>query len=183
VLVPPGPGGSGAVIRPPVYTDPRVESFDEESHVCKPNETFKSISQEKYTSDKYERALLMYNRAHPLAAESIRGDPPMLRPGQPVYVPPLEILEKRYPALIPDLQPRPTGSGAANPMITPTASGASPVAARTYTVQGKPATFYEIAQIVFGKPDRWGAIWDLNRQFANPNQPLSVGTVVNLPAP
>ncbi|OAI46279.1 hypothetical protein AYO44_11515 [Planctomycetaceae bacterium SCGC AG-212-F19] len=168
--------------RPPVYTDPRVESFDEETHVCKPTDNFKSISQEKYTSDKYERALLMYNRAHPLAADGIRGEPPVLRPGQPIYIPPLEILEKRYPALIPDMPARPGASGAAAPGSTPSPSGASPVAARTYTVQGKPETFYEIAQKVWGRADRWGAIWDMNRTFTNPNQPLPVGTVVQLPA-
>ena len=46
---------------------PRVVSFDEETYPCKPGDTFRSISQQYYHSDKYERALLMFNRNHPLA--------------------------------------------------------------------------------------------------------------------
>jgi nucleoid-associated protein YgaU len=179
VPVPSGGASPGAVIRPPVPTDPRVESFDEETYICKPGDTFKSISQEKYTSDKYERALLLFNRAHPQAAEGIRSEPPLLRPGQPVYLPPIEVLERRYPATIPDMPARPTSSGAAPP---PAASQASPAPVRSYTVQGKPETFYEIAQKVLGRAERWAAIWEINRQVPDPNQPLPVGTVVRLPA-
>jgi hypothetical protein len=197
VASPPIPVGgplSGApaavAIRPPVYVDPRVESFDEETYVCKSNDSFQSISRDKYTTDKYANALMTFNRAHPLAADGIRNEPPTLKAGQPVYIPPLEILEKRYPALIPDLQPRasidprPAVAAPQAPLATPASGNPIPAngaAGQSYTVHDKPETFYEIAQKLFGRPERWGAIWELNREFPNPNQPLPVGTVVRLP--
>lgn len=175
-----GAGAAAVVVRPPVFVDPRVESFDEETYVCKPSDNFQSISKDKYMTDKYANALLMFNRAHPLAADGIRNEPPVLKSGQPIYLPPLEILEKRYASLIPDLAPRTAPLAGVAPPAVP-ARTPSPVAL-SYTVREQPETFYEIAQKQFGRAERWGAIWELNRgQFPNPNQPLPVGTVVRLP--
>jgi hypothetical protein len=184
---PAGAGAATVAIRPPVVVDPRVESFDEETYVCKPSDSFQSICKDKYLSDKYANALLTFNRSHPLSADGIRNEPPMLKAGQPVYIPPMEILEKRYPSLIPDLQARaPSAVGTPMPGVAPLPSSPAPPAvasaAPSYTVRERPETFYEIAQKVWGRAERWGAIWELNRgEFPNPNQPLPLGTVVRLP--
>lgn len=191
---PPAGAPAAAVVRPPVFVDPRVESFDEETYVCKPSDTFQSICKDKYMTDKYANALLTFNRAHPLAADGIRNEPPVLKAGQPVYIPPMEILEKRYASLIPDLAPRaasearPAVPAMSAPTLVPApvpVAGAAmpPSGGQSYTVRERPETFYEIAQKQFGRAERWGAIWELNRsEFPNPNQPLPLGTVVRLPS-
>jgi hypothetical protein len=56
----------------------------------------------RYKSDRYEQALLLFNRSHPLAADGIRTDPPRLQPGTPIYVPPATILDKYYATAIPE---------------------------------------------------------------------------------
>src|SRR5262249_31759082 len=43
-----------------------VDSYDEETYICRANDTFRSISQAFFHTDKYERALVLFNRAHPL---------------------------------------------------------------------------------------------------------------------
>ena len=170
-------------VRPAVYSDPRVESWDEYTHTSRPTDTFKSISQEKYTSDKYERALLMYNRRHPQPSGGIQTEPPVLRPGDPVYIPPLEILERKYPAMIPGLPPRPAPSPIGSPMAAfpPPAQPLTTAGFRIYRVRDKPETLYEIAKKEFGNGDYWGDIFRINPEVKNPNTPLPVGTVVRVP--
>src|SRR5262249_37079461 len=158
-----------------------------ETYPCKPNDTFATICREKYHAEKYAQALLMFNRSYPTAAEGVRSEPPVLAPGQPVYLPPIEILEKRYPTLIPSSAPGGGGLGsvapspAPGPSGTPSTSWASPASERLYTVQEKAETFYEIAKKVFRDDNRWSDISRLNGSFAT-NAVLPVGTVLRLPA-
>jgi hypothetical protein len=84
---------------------PQVESYDEQAYKCQPGDTLRSISNRFYHNEKYERALLLFNRAHPMATEAIRHDPPELTPGTVVFIPQIGVLEKRYAAAIPGLVP------------------------------------------------------------------------------
>jgi len=133
---------------------PQVESYDEDTYTCKANETFRSISQAVYRTDAYDQALLLFNRNHPLANEAIKQNPPLLQAGQPIYIPPLQILRKYYAASIPDSNnPAPLRNpasietpGASQPVtLAPPANGAatatsapavSAIAAPTATATG-----------------------------------------------
>jgi hypothetical protein len=114
---------------------PQVDAYDEMTYRCQPQDTFATVSTKFYRTDKYARALQMFNRNHPRATDGVKLDPPMLA-GQSVYVPPVRILEKDYAAFVPNLTPvpplkatpeHPTPVGAASPAIgTLPGQGASP---------------------------------------------------------
>jgi hypothetical protein len=86
---------------------PTVESYDEETYRVRAGDTFESISRVHYQSEKYAKALLFFNRSHPLAGDAFRQDQPVLQAGQPIYLPPTSILEKRYGNVIQGLSPLP----------------------------------------------------------------------------
>jgi hypothetical protein len=166
---------------PYAVVTPQVDSYDEETYVCKPNDTFLSISRQYYQSEKYERALLLFNRNHPRATDAIRQDPPVVRDGQAVYIPPLRVLERQYASVIPDHIPLP-------PPVPPLASAApgypAPLAAsgdRLYRVRPNGEMLWDVAQRTMGRGDRWAEIYNLNSQF-NPQQPVPGGTTLRLPA-
>jgi hypothetical protein len=103
-----------ATAAPARPTQPEVISYVEETHVAAAGDTFESISRAKYETDKYARALYLFNRSHPLAGDELLQDD-RLKPQQRVYIPPAEILESRYAAAIKDAAARPAvsvGSGA-----------------------------------------------------------------------
>jgi hypothetical protein len=188
-----------APVPPPGPVTPRVESYDEEMHRCQPGDTFQSISQRYYHSDKYEQALLLFNRAHPMATDSIRQTPPLLQPGQMVYIPPLRILEQRYPSAIPGLTPLPSlPPPAPNPAMAPIqpvppqppvarpvgpapSAGVAPFGEKKYRVRAGGERFFDIAQRTLGSGQRWGEIYKLNQGF-NPNYPVPAGAVLRMPA-
>ncbi len=182
---PPAPptGGSApvhaAVVNPPLSVPaqtapivPSVVSFDEETYTCKAGDTLGGIAQQHYHSDKYERALLMFNRDHFLASPSIRADPPTLQPGQSVYIPQVKVLENRYPNLIPGLTPLP-----AQAVAVPT----PPAPPRTYQVQAPAGEMMrDIAARSLGNPERWADIYRMNGTL-DPSRPVPAGTVLQLP--
>jgi hypothetical protein len=166
---------------PYAVVSPQVDSYDEETYVCKSNDSFLSISGQYYQSEKYERALLLFNRNHPRATDAIRQDPPVIRDGQPVYIPPLRVLERQYASVIPDHIPLP-------PPVPPLASAApgysGPFAAsgdRLYRVQPNGEMLWDVAQRTTGRNDRWAEIYGLNPTL-NPQQPIPGGTILRLPA-
>jgi nucleoid-associated protein YgaU len=166
---------------PYAVVTPQVDSYDEETYVCKPNDTFLSISRQYYQSEKYERALLLFNRNHPRATDAIRQDPPVMRDGQPVYIPPLRVLERQYASVIPDHIPLP-------PPVPPLASAApgypAPLASssdRLYRVRPNGEMLWDIAQRTTGRGERWAEIYALNPQL-NPQQPIPGGYTLRLPA-
>ena len=178
ITVPPA-GGSiayGAI-------NPQVESYDEETYLAKQNDTFASISRQHYQSDKYERALLQFNRNHPRAADSVRQDPPVLREGQPVYIPPLRVLERQYAAVIPDHIPLPP------PVAPAPVAGQAPVSSvgaagssqGLYRVRANGEMLWDIATRTLGRGERWSEIYSLNSQF-NPQQPIPGGYTLRMPA-
>jgi nucleoid-associated protein YgaU len=160
-----------------------VESYDEETYICKPGDTFASISRQYYQAEKYERALLVFNRNHPRASDVIRQDPPLLNAGQPVYIPPLRVLEKQYASVIPDHIPLPP-SVPPSPLAgsTPGYPASSPVSGdRLYRVRANGEMIWDIAQRTLGKGERWAEIYGLNPQL-NPQQPVPGGYTLHLPA-
>ncbi len=160
---------------------PQVDSYDEETYVCKSNDTFLSISRQYYQTEKYERALLLFNRNHPRATDAIRQDPPVLRDGQPVYIPPLRVLERQYASVIPDHIPLP-------PPVPPLASSTPGIQRRLaeraiafIVCAANGETLWEIAQRTMGRGEHWAEIYSLNPQL-NPQQPIPGGYTLKLPA-
>jgi hypothetical protein len=151
---------------------PQVESFPEESYRCRPGDTFASISLAKYRTQAYADALLLFNRNHPLADDNLQAEAPALQPGQPVFIPPLGVLERRYPGAVKNLSPLP-----AAPAPTVAAAGANlPV----YRVQGNGEWLRDIARETLGNSERWQEIWSLN-PAADYRAPLPPNTVLHLP--
>ena len=98
-----------------VLSAPRVDSWTEQAYVCKPGETYASISQKIYGNPEYSKALQMWNENHPRA----RIDAPksgLLLPGQEIYYPPTQELARRYGNFMPKVSQ--TGlSETANPGV------------------------------------------------------------------
>jgi hypothetical protein len=92
--------------RAPVSAEPAVKVYDEQIYTCKPEDTsLEALSERIYKSKLYAQALLRFNREHPRGAEELRANPPQVRPGTQVHVPPLDVLESSYPDLFPGLKP------------------------------------------------------------------------------
>jgi hypothetical protein len=162
-----------------------VISYDEVTHQCAASDNFRTISQKYYGNDQYEQALLRFNQNHPLATEAVKQNPPALKPGQAVYIPPADILRKYYGAAPAEAAP-PTpsaslegvGVSAIRPVaVAPPAAPSAPV----YHVRGKDEMIYEIAQRTLGKGDRWPEIFQLNKDL-DTTRPIPVGTELRLPA-
>lgn len=150
---------------------PQVESYDEETHRCTANDSFRAISQKYYQSDRYAQALWLFNRNHPMAAEGVQQNPPVLQAGTAVYIPPTRILEKYYASAL---------SGAAAGAETAAAAAS---AERQYRVRRSGETVYDIARRTLGSGDRWMEIYRLNQQQRlDPMSPVPAGLVLRLPA-
>ena len=175
----------------PANSGPQVESYDEDTYTCRANDTFRSISQAVYRTDAYDQALLLFNRNHPLANEAIKQNPPLLQSGQPIYIPPLQILRKYYAASIPENNnsapaPSPVPSATPNPVqpvtLTPPAGAPAPAtgSTRTYRVGGAGEMIRDIARRTLGNGDRWTEIYQLNRGY-DPMYAVPAGTELRLP--
>ncbi len=93
-------------VDPPQQTtaQPNVQVIEVRTHRCTAADTsFKELSKKFYLSERYDRALLFYNRSHPLVANEVRLEPPQLRPGTVVYIPPVAKLERDHRDVIPGL--------------------------------------------------------------------------------
>jgi hypothetical protein len=149
-----------------------VVSYTEVTHETGPGDSFKSISQAKYGSDKYAAALYQFNRSHPLAEDNLPDDG-SLKPRQKVYVPPAEILEGRYPEQI---------KATAPVAGVPVSSGPRRASATTYRVATGGEFEYDIARKQLGDGNRWLEIQKLNPGW-RPEIPIPAGTELALPAP
>jgi hypothetical protein len=181
--VPVGPGSVSA------SGNAQVESYDEETFACQVNETYQTISQKFYRTDKYARALFLFNRDHPLATDGAKVDPPILKQGQPVYIPPSSILEKYYGAAIAE-----PASSATNSVQLQQPTNGTPVSfgkpaiekavaapERLYRVKNDGETLYQIAARTLTNADRWAEIYKLNPRF-DPKFPIPSGTELRMPA-
>jgi hypothetical protein len=188
----PSPGVPSAPPAPsPATTTPKVEVFDEETYLCQPGDTFDKISLAHYHTENYGKALLQFNIDHPLANDKVRRNPPVLEPGQAVYIPPTRILESRYGAFyIPGYKPAPQQGAApagAAPASGDHSTNASPGATgnfspiyKQYRVQSQGETMREIARATLGNADRWSEIYNLNRDY-KPEFRVPGGTVLRMP--
>jgi nucleoid-associated protein YgaU len=130
-VVPRGQDGFGYVTTTPGRS--LVQSYDLQSIVIRPNETFATLSAQVYGTDRYQHAL----------AEFLRDRDPRLTqlvPGQTVDVPPAEELERRFARLIPSA----SDAEARVPVATASAPGwsAAPAAAASSTppAQAEPSS-------------------------------------------
>lgn len=158
-----------AVPAPPperALTAAAVDSWDEEIHGWKANDTFGTVSQAYYGTTAYTRALIEFNRVHPQGAEGLRANPPVVRPGEKVFIPPIRILEKDHAALV---------SGRGDPPAPAAPAGGS---ASGYRVGRDGEMFLDVARHTGAK---WEDIYLLNRQH-DPSQPIPAGVLLQLPA-
>jgi hypothetical protein len=152
---------------------PEVVSYTEETYTANAGDSFKSISQAKYGTDAYARALYLFNRSHPLAGdELLQSD--ALKPRQPVYIPPAAILRSRYPEAVGDAK----AAGVSVGTTSQRANTATP--SRTYRVGAGGEKVYDIASRQLGDGNRWVEIRDLNPGW-NPELPIPAGTTLMLP--
>jgi hypothetical protein len=139
----------------------QVESFNERRYLCQPTDTdFTSVSKQNYKSDKYAQALMLYNRDHPIGKAAVQQGM-QLQPGAEVYIPPVYVLESRYPNAIPNLTPLPQ-SGQRSPDASASPKALVPV------IQGPPS----------GSPSAAGS------QTAAPNpSPTPLNSAINISQP
>jgi hypothetical protein len=178
---------------------PKVTSYDVENHEVQPGDnSMADVSKRLYGSDKYTNALLQYNRQHPFAAQDLKSDPPVLRPGTKIYSPPAYVLESpefagpaaqasSSPAAVRAGTPVPLSSAPGNPSAvaapppgTKVAVG-GPDGSGNYRVRDGGEHIFDIARNVYGTGDRWAEIYRLNPGL-RPEFPIPAGTVVKLPA-
>jgi nucleoid-associated protein YgaU len=148
---------------------PEVDSWDEEVHAWRAGDSFPAICKRYYNDEVYATALLEFNRARPQGPEGLQESPPVVRPGQNVFIPPIRILEKEHAAAIPSSPttvPKPVASSTAVP------------GERSYRVGKTGEMFLDIAKRTGA---RWEDIYLLNQKY-DPKLPVPPGTVLRLPA-
>jgi hypothetical protein len=165
-----GPAAPAAALPASVRgSHPEVVSYTEETLVANPADSYRSISQAKYGTDRYADALYHFNRGHPLADDNLPADGSLL-PRQKVYIPPAAILESRYPEQI---------KAAPKPGVT-SGSSPQPAAPATYRVAAGGEFAYDIARKQLGDGNRWIEIQKLNPGW-RPEVPIPAGTTIQLP--
>jgi hypothetical protein len=162
------------------------DSFLEEEYRLRGGDTFAAVSRRFYFTEKYGEALRLYNRDYPIASSDLRQDPPRMTPGAQVWIPPIRVLEKRYPAAIPGLQAAPAAPAAAQgagPNWSPAQVQPASSTPKTYRVAAGGESLQDIARKTLGRPQNWGEIYQMNPQLsANPALPIPAGTLLRLPA-
>jgi nucleoid-associated protein YgaU len=164
------------------------DTFDEDWHTLRPGEDFAAVSREYYNSADYARALEAYNRD---------------RREKFVRVPPPWVLEERFAGLIQkadspavpearpaaNLKPEPAAPAPAPavptsrrpappPAATPVGSSANPGEYKVTAPNGE--TIREVAQKVFGNPNLWRRIGELNPDI-DPTLTIPTGTSLRIP--
>lgn len=187
-------GQSTGVAKPP--SRPVSDSYLEEEYKVKAGDNMAKIAKERCFSEKYAQALQQYNRDHPLAGGAARQNSSGPVAGQVLWIPPIRVLEKKYPDLIPDFKPvqgqvtsAPTPMNNAAPAWTSANanSGARPVANspgyKNYKVRDGGETMQEIARRTLGNTQAWSEVYRLNPSL-NPSAttPIPAGTLLRLPS-
>lgn len=183
-----------AVTPKPPAEAPKRDEFDEDWHTPKAGDTYAMISKEYYKTADMAQALEAYNKDRRKGGENI------------VRVPPLWVLEEKFPALTTksETRPAPTPPGTPAPKSSPLnfepvegrPIGSSAPAARPapapaitaasgvndeYRVQAEAGeTIREIARKLYGDGNAWKRIYDMNPSV-DPTQPIPVGTTLRLP--
>ncbi len=172
--------------KPPVAKMPVSDSYLEEEYRLQAGDTFASVSKRFYMGDKYAMSLQQYNRDYPIGSPNLKLDPPRLAAGTVVWIPPLRVLEKRYPTLIADFKPLNTAAAppatAASPSWTPAPARQVAATTKMYRVQDGGETMIDIARKKLNNPQAWNTIHQLNTSLnANANAPIPAGTILRIP--
>lgn len=178
-----------APVRPAAPPAPKRDSYLEEQYRWKPTDSFAAISTRYYSTDKYAAALQKYNRDYPLASPAMRQNPPMISPGQMIWIPPARILERDYGADIQGLEPV-VAPRSAQPQVEPVGpppglnnSGFGNAAPQPYKVRDPGESLQEIARRTMGDSTQSLRIRSLNPTLSpDARLPIPAGTVLRLPA-
>jgi len=170
------------VTPPPVSVKPeKKDMYDEDWHAQRQGDTYAIISKEYYKTADYSAALEAYNKERKKSGERI------------VRVPPPWVLEEQFPNLVgtkPDksgvLEATPTGNPKFEP-VAPRPNGERPAplpspasSSEEYRVKAEAGeTIREIARKVYGDPNAWKKLYDLNPTL-DPTQPIPSGTTLRL---
>lgn len=167
----------------------KVDGYFTDLHPWQPNDSFAAISQRYYLDEGYAAALAAYNRDHPADLERGSADPSRMMLGQKVGVPPIWVLRKKYPNLVPApgaiLEAKPSANvgvptaPVANPSVAPTMLTSR--SAVIYTVSEPGEMLRDIARKTLGNGEQWRVIYDMNRSI-NPAERIPGGTRLRLPA-
>lgn len=166
---------------------PTNDSYLEEEYRLQAGDTFAGVSKRFYMSDKYAMSLQKYNRDYPIGSQNLKQDPPRLAAGTVVWIPPIRVLEKRYPELVTDYKPLNNNTAAApatatTPTWTPTPTRQVGNSTKMYRVQDGGETMIEIARKRLGNPAAWNTVYQLNPSLnANANAPIPAGTILKVP--
>jgi LysM domain len=171
----------------PAPKGPVSDSFLEEEYRLQTGDTFASVSRRFYFSDKYSIALQQYNREYPIGSPNLKQDPPRLAAGTVVWIPPIRVLEKRYPTMIADYKPLPNAAvagpaTAAAPTWTPAPARQVAASSKTYRVRDGGESMIDIARRTLNNPQAWQTIYQMNPSL-NPNSaaPIPAGTLLRVP--
>jgi len=157
-----------------IPTQPIVVAVD--GHIVRGQDTYASISQQYYGTDRYQHALAELNR---------QRDPRLatLKPGDVVEVPTVEALQVQFPQLATGepAPARPLDQAGQERGISGPRTG-QPVAEnlKLYRVQPND-TIWLIAKRTLGAGDRWHEIFHLNKDRLRQLDRLEVGMTLQLP--
>jgi hypothetical protein len=171
----------------PAPKAPASDSFLEEEYRLQSGDTFAGVSKRFYFSDKYSIALQQYNRDYPIGSPNLKQDPPRLAAGTSVWIPPIRVLEKRYPTMIADYKPLTNAAvagpaTAASPTWTPTPARQVAASTKTYRVREGGESMIDIARRMLNNPQAWNTIYQLNPSLnANASAPIPAGTLLRVP--
>ncbi|MFL5340590.1 MAG: hypothetical protein ACJ8F7_10610 [Gemmataceae bacterium] len=164
-------------------TDVRQDSYEEEWYQCQASDTFDTISQRAFNTNKYAQALRMYNRERQ-SSDNLRDLNPVLRARQTIRIPPARILERYYPSAVPGLPataPRTSGVPTSLPGGNiPSTPPSDDTPEGEYKVPRSNMTLRDIAKEKLGKSEDWYKIFQLNR-WLNPDEPVPVGAMLHMP--
>ncbi len=121
------PSASAAIPAPqrPAGNAAQVTVYDEQEYVCKPGDTFASISQHYLLTDKYAKALQRHNQNHARASVQMANGGP-LAPGEKIFIPQAYVLEQRYADAIPNAATRPSSPIVPTSSVAPNGSPPAP---------------------------------------------------------
>jgi nucleoid-associated protein YgaU len=141
-------------------------------------ETFSSLSQRLYGDTSYAAALAEFNKEH----DFVTLDQP--QPNQVIAKPNREILEQRYPQLIPRMKASTytPSSTAVNNMQRGNTTAAAPAESfKTYRV-AKGEQLFEVAKKTLGDGYRWSEIYALNKEQLRDSTELRPDMVLKIPS-
>jgi hypothetical protein len=203
------PAGVPVAVSPPRPVEapqPQVRVTETKIHVIEAKDrTFADLSTRFYNTPAYAEALLKFNRDYPMAGDKFRQNPPVLQPGQRVFIPDVATLQQGTAVPTTQITPAPTvppiavpptvapvspppppvpapgGGMSSTSNLRPVASTAGKAEGKAYQVASGGEMILTIAERELGSRDRWSEIYRLNQQL-DPRYLIPAGTVLRMPA-